>query len=68
MANTTFKIERSSLNSKNIMVTFSAEKFERIAAEFGLFRKEFLDSLDRAEEDVRLGRTRKIKSLVSLRK
>ena len=68
MASMVFKMQRSSVEPKNITVSFNADKFERIAANFGLFREEFLNSLDRAERNIRDGKVKKIKSLASLRK
>ncbi|MEK7117273.1 MAG: hypothetical protein AAB861_00680 [Patescibacteria group bacterium] len=68
MASMVFKMQRSSVEPKNITVSFNADKFERVAASFGLFREEFLNSLDRAERNIRDGKVKKIKSLASLRK
>jgi len=45
-----------------------ADKFERLAADLGLFSPEFLKSLNRAEKDYKAGRIKKIKSLKELRK
>ena len=45
-----------------------AEKFERLAASFGLFNPDFLKSVNRAENDYHSGRTKKISSLRSLRR
>ena len=39
-----------------------AYKFEKMAAIFGLFGKEFIKSLNRAEKDYKAGRVKKIKS------
>ncbi len=52
---------------RNISITFDAGRFERVAANFGMFSKPFLDSLDRAERDVVAGRTAIISSLKDLR-
>jgi hypothetical protein len=68
MARVIFKIKRDKQEPKNVTVSFDADKFERVAASFGLFRQEFLDSLERSESDLREGRFKKIKSLASLRK
>ncbi len=68
MTNVVFKIKKSEKRPKNITVSFDADKFERVAANFGLFRPEFLDSLNRAEKDIQEGRFKKIKGLASLRK
>jgi hypothetical protein len=68
MASVVFKIKKDRQEPKNVTVSFDANRFERVAASFGLFRQEFLDSLERAESDLREGRFRKIKSLAFLRK
>jgi hypothetical protein len=44
-----------------------AARFEKLAADFGFFSKDFLRSLERAEKDVKAGRVRRIKSLRELR-
>jgi len=53
---------------RTLRIEVDAEKFERLAADFGLFNPEFLASLERAEADVRAGRVRKITSLRTLRR
>ena len=53
--------------AKKILVEFDADRFERLAAVFGLYSREFLNSLHRAEKDYLAGRVRKIKSLKELR-
>ena len=50
-----------------ILVEMDADRFEKLAADFGFFSKEFLKSLERAEKDVKAGRIRKIQSLRELR-
>jgi hypothetical protein len=50
-----------------VLVEMDADQFERLAANFGFFGKEFLDSLERAEKDVKAGRIRKVQSLKQLR-
>jgi len=44
-----------------------ADRFEKLAADFGFFSKDFLRSLEQAEKDVKAGRVRKIQSLKDLR-
>jgi len=44
-----------------------AERFERLAADFGLFSRDFLASLARAERDIKADRLTKIKSLKDVR-
>ena len=53
---------------QKILIEMDAVKFERLAANLGLFNSEFLKSLDRAEKDCRTGKIRKIKSLKELGK
>jgi len=49
-----------------ISIEMSRHKFERLADSLGLFRPEFLKSLDRAEKDVRAGRIKKLGSFKDL--
>ena len=53
--------------SRKIPIEVDADKFERLAADFGLFNPDFLKSLERAEHDPRAGRIRKLASLHDLR-
>ena len=53
--------------NNQVLVEMNADRFERLAAEFGFFGKEFLKSLERAEKDVKAGRIRKVQSLKQLR-
>lgn len=52
---------------RTLRIELDADKLERLAGNFGLFNPEFLDSLERAEADVRAGRVRRIASLKTLR-
>ena len=52
----------------HVLVEMDADRFEKLAADFGFFSKEFLKSLERAEKDVKAGRIRKIQSLKHLRR
>lgn len=54
------------VKQQKVLIEMDATKFERLAAQFGFFSQEFLDSLDQAEKDYRNGRIRKINSLKSL--
>jgi len=49
------------------VVEMDAEHFERLAADFGLFSRDFLASLARAERDIKADRLTKIKSLKDVR-
>ncbi len=53
---------------RTISVSFDADKFERVAANFGFFNPDFLRSLQVAERDIKLGRVKEICSLKDLRK
>lgn len=52
---------------QKITVELDRSRLERLVAGLGFFSAEFLTSVDRAEEDLRHGRTRKVQSLRSLR-
>jgi len=54
--------------ARKIRVEIDAEKFEKLAASFGLFNPEFLASLERSERDYKAGRVKKMSSLRALRK
>jgi len=66
MASLTLTVQPK-IKERKITVTFDADKFERLAASFGLFNSEFLQSIDRAEADYRAGRYRAVRSLKSVR-
>lgn len=53
--------------NNRVVVEMDAKRFERLAADFGLFSRDFLTSLARAERDVKAGRLTKIKSLRDVR-
>lgn len=53
----------ASKRAKKINIEINAEQFERLAAGFGMFNPDFLESVARAERDYSAGRFRKIKSL-----
>ena len=53
---------------KKVLIEMDADKFERLAANLGLFNTDFLKSLNRAEKDYRAGKVYKLKSLKELRK
>ncbi len=52
---------------RKVTVDLDADKFEKLAALFGLFNPDFLKSLARAERDVKAGRITKLRSLKDLR-
>ncbi|MDO8626264.1 MAG: hypothetical protein Q7K39_02265 [Candidatus Magasanikbacteria bacterium] len=53
--------------SAKISVAIDRHGFERLADSLGLFRTEFLNSLDHAEADIANGKTKKLRSLKDLR-
>ncbi len=53
---------------KTFAVEVSAAKFERLAAAFGFFGKDFLASIARAEKDIYQGKVKKIRSFADLLK
>ncbi len=55
-------------NSKSkIVVEMNADKFEKMAANFGFFGDDFLKSLNKSEKDYKAGRVKKISSLSSIK-
>lgn len=59
---------KSNLNrSRKILVEIDADKFERLAANLGLFSSEFLKSLERSDKDYKTGRIKKVKSLKEIK-
>ena len=53
--------------NNRVVVEMDAERFESLAADFGLFSRDFLASLARAERDIKADRLTKIKSLKDVR-
>ena len=60
------KINQSVQSNDTLVVELDKIRFERLAASFGFFNPDFLESLDRAEDDYKKGRVRSIKSLKDL--
>ncbi len=54
--------------SKRITVHIDAEKLEQLAASFGLFSPEILESIARSEKDITQGKARRLRSLRDLRR
>lgn len=53
--------------SDKVILEMDADRFERFAAAFRFVSKEAMESIERAERDVRAGRVREIKSFKDLR-
>lgn len=68
MASLNMTINPRQNNGKKITIELDADRFEKLAADFGFFSDEFLKSIDRAEKDYETNRFKKIKSLKQLRK
>jgi len=68
MSSLTIRIKPRANHPQKILVEMDIKKFEKLAADLGLFNPEFLKSLNRAEKDYRAGRFKKVKSLKELRK
>lgn len=66
MQNVSVKIAQT--RKREYVVTLDANRFERLAATFGFFGKDFLKSLTRAEGDIKAGKIKEILSLKTLRK
>ena len=53
---------------EKIRVELDAERFERLAAGLGFFSSAFVASVDRAEEEIAEGKTKRLRSLKDLRR
>lgn len=65
MASLPIKVRQTTSQTINLQVNRNA--FERLADLFGFFQPKFLQSLDRAEADIKKGRVKKLHSLKDLR-
>ena len=59
--------KKTRARKSTFIVEFDADRFERIAAALGMFSDDFLESLDRSEKEIKLGKYKKLKSLKDLR-
>ena len=53
--------------NNRVIVEMDADRFEKLATDFGLFSQDFVESLRRAERDVKAGRLTRISSLKDVR-
>lgn len=67
MPTLTATVKQPITSSRKILLEIDAHKFERLAATFGFFNPDFIDSLDRAESDYQNRRVKTIASLKELR-
>ena len=58
---------RATYSSRKFQIEVDADRFEKLAADFGLFNPAFLRSLETADRDHKAGRVKKLKSLRQLR-
>ena len=63
----TITVKRGEDGSRKVLVEIDANRLERLAANLGFFSQDFLSSLDRAEKDYSTGKTKKVRSLESVR-
>lgn len=58
---------KTTVQQNTITIELNADRFEKLANDFGFFNPAFLNSIDRAESDCSSKRVRKITSLKDLR-
>lgn len=68
MATLNITIRPRQTRSRKLVVELDADRFERLAANLGLFNPAFLASLERAEREVAQGKARRLRSLRDLRR
>ena len=68
MASLDITIKQDGNFPRKATIELDADKFEKLAALFGMFNPDFLKSVARAEKDYKAGRVIKFKSLKDLRK
>ena len=68
MATLNVTIRPRPARSRKLIVELDADRFERLAAGLGLFSREFLASLERAEREIARGKARRLRSLRDLRR
>ena len=68
MATLNVTIRPRQARSRKIIVELDADRFERLAADLGLFSRTFLSSLERAEREVAQSKARRLRSLRDLRR
>lgn len=61
------KIKYPKINDQKMVIEINIDKLEKIAATFGFFNPELLKSMERAENECKTGKIKKIKSLKTLR-
>lgn len=67
MQTLTLKIKYPIRKSKKIQIDIDANHFEKLAADFGFFNPDFINSLEHADDDIKAGRVKKITALRVLR-
>lgn len=56
------------IGNRTFVVELDADRFERLAGDFGFFNPDFLKSLDKSERQYKKGKVKNLKSLRELRK
>ncbi len=70
MANSSLTINirpKSVKTSEKVIIEMDVNRFERLAADFGFFNRELLESLERAERQVSQKKIKRLHSLRDLR-
>ena len=67
MASMPVAVTRKAHRTSRYIVEFDADKLERLASACGWFHPEFIESVDRAEKDIRAGRMKVLRSFRDLR-
>lgn len=67
MASLAVKVRVPARRERKIVVELNAVQFERLAANFGFYNPDFLESAGRAEREISQGKARRLRSLRSLR-
>ena len=57
---------RSKSRGRKFIVEINRERFEKLISNLGLFNPEFLRSLERAEQQITKGKTKRLRSLRDL--
>lgn len=63
----TLTIEKKPRSDKYV-VELDVQAWERIGAELGFYNPDFIKSLERSEQEIALGKTKRLKSLRDLRR
>ena len=65
--NTISVLIRPESKGRKFVVEMDRDRLERLASDFGLFSPDFLKSLERAEQEIARGKTKRLRTLRILR-